>query len=166
VVDKVRQRAGNLFNTIYDLGIIVKGIDGFLELVAGALLWISPSLVHSLLVGIQSELAETPTHHVRQYIAQYVGHLDTQLATAGMTFLIIFLISHGVVKLALVYALLKKIVQAYPVALVILGLFLVYQVYAFIREPSIGMALFCILDAVIIGLVWREYKLLLSENMV
>lgn len=165
-MDKARRKAMDLFNTIYDLGIIIKGIDGFLELAAGVLLWVSPSLVHSILVGIHDELAESSTHHAVQYIAQYVGHLDTQLATAGMTFLIIFLISHGVIKLALVYALLKKIVQAYPVALVVLGLFLVYQVYAFIREPTIGMAVFSILDAAIIGLVWREYKLLLSENMV
>lgn len=165
-MDKIRRKAGDPFNTIYDLGIIIKGIDGFLELAAGVLLWVSPSLVHTLLMGIHNEFAEGSTHHIKQYIAQYVGHLDTQLAAAGLTFLIIFLISHGVVKLALVYALLKKIVQAYPIALVILGLFLVYQVYAFIREPSIGMALFSILDAVIIGLVWREYRLLLSENMV
>lgn len=165
-MDKIRRKTGDLFNTIYDLGIIIKGIDGFLELAAGVLLWFAPSTVHSLLLGVQSELAEGSTHHVRQYVAQYVGHLDAQLAAAGMAFLIIFLISHGVVKLALVYALLKKIVQAYPVALVILGLFLVYQVYAFVRQPTIGMALFSILDAAIIGLVWREYKLLLSENMV
>ena len=165
-MDKARQKAKDLFNTIYDLGIIIKGIDGFLELAAGVLLWISPSLVHSILIGIHNELTENPAHHVRQYVAQYVGHLDTQLAAAGMVFLIVFLISHGVIKLVLVYALLKKIVQAYPIALVVLGLFLVYQVYVFVREPTIGMAVFSILDAAIIGLVWREYKLLLSENMV
>lgn len=165
-MDKIRHKAGDLFNTIYDLGIIVKGIDGFIELAAGILLWVSPSLAHTLLMGVHNELLEGSVPHVQQYIAQYVGRLDTQLAAAGLTFLIIFLISHGVIKLALVYALLKKIVQAYPIALVILGLFLVYQVYVFIRAPTIGMAFFSILDAAIIGLVWREYRLLLSENMV
>lgn len=165
-MDKIRHKAGKLFNAIYDFGIIVKGIDGFIELAAGVLLWVSPSLAHSLLMGVHNELLEGSAHHVQQYVAQYIGRLDAQLAAAGLIFLIIFLISHGVIKLALVYALLKKIVQAYPVALVILGLFLVYQIYVFVREPTIGMALFSVLDAIIIGLVWREYKLLLSENMV
>ena len=165
-MEKIRHKAGNLFNTVYDIGIIIKGIDGFIELMAGLVLLVAPSVAHTILMFIHNEFAEGPTHHLRQYIAQYVAHVDTNLAKAGMMFLIIFLISHGVVKLALVYALLKKIVQAYPIALVVLGLFLVYQIYAFIREPGIGMGLFIILDAAIIGLVWREYKLLLSENMV
>ncbi|HEY5695830.1 MAG TPA: DUF2127 domain-containing protein [Candidatus Saccharimonadales bacterium] len=164
-MEKMRHKAGAVFNVIYDTGVIIKGIDGAIELVAGLVLWLSPSFVHSLLTGAHNELAESQRHSL-QYLAQYIGHLDLQLATAGTAFLVIFLISHGVIKLALVVALLKKIVRAYPVAMVVLGLFLIYQVYAFIRDPTISMALFCLLDIAIIGLVWREYRLLSSENMI
>ena len=78
---------------------------------------------------------------------------------AMLSGLIIFLIGHGIVKLALVYCLLRRILWAYPYALGVLSLFLVYQLYALARDPSsVGMWLFTILDIVIIWLVWGEWK--------
>jgi len=154
------------FNTIYDVGIIIKGLDGLAELVAGISLLISPGLVHTVLSGVAGNAMNGHHGHTFRLVGEYVGRLDTQLAASGLVFLIIFLISHGVVKVVLVGCLLKKIIRAYPYALVVLGAFLVYQVYVFIREPSIGMALFSILDAAIIGLVWREYKMLLAEKVI
>jgi len=154
-----------LFNIIYDIGIIIKGLDGLAELAAGVALLVAPGLVHTLLSGI---VGHTINHHSHTFrlVGEYVGRLDAQLAASGLTFLIIFLVSHGLVKVVLVGCLLKKIVKAYPYALAVLGAFLVYQVYVFIREPSISMALFSILDGVIIWLVWREYRMLLAEKMV
>lgn len=154
------------FNTIYDVGIIIKGLDGLAELVAGVALLISPRLVHVVLAGIAGNTMNGHHSHTVRLVGEYVGRLDAQLAASGLAFLIIFLISHGIVKIVLVGCLLKKIVKVYPYALAVLGAFLMYQVYVFIREPSIGMALFSILDAVIIGLVWREYKMLLAEKVV
>ncbi len=161
---KKRIQQHPLFNIIYDIGIIIKGIDGLAELIAGLALLISPNLVHMLLSGV---VGHTIHHgHTFRLIGEYVGRLDAQLAASGLTFLILFLISHGVVKVVLVGCLLKKIVKAYPYALAVLGAFLIYQVYVLIREPGIGMALFSILDAVIIWLVWREYKMLLAEKVI
>jgi uncharacterized membrane protein len=165
-MEKIRAKTSKLFDTVYDIGVIIKGIDGFIELISGIALFVSPKLVHIVLIDIVGRAASHGPTHVHHLIAQYVAGLDNQLAASGLTFLIIFLIGHGLVKLGLVYCLLKKIVRAYPVALIILTGFLVYQVYAFIRTPSIGMAFFCVLDGVIIGLVWHEYRVLVSEKVV
>lgn len=146
------------FIIVYRIGIAIKGFDGLLELVAGLLLLLAPRLLHSMLQGIvgKAELHHTHTSHL---IATYVGHLDADLGRSGLTFLIVFLIGHGIVKLALVYCLLKRIVWAYPYALAILGMFLAYQLYALVRDPlSIGMWFFTILDVIIIYLVWAEWK--------
>lgn len=151
------------FERIYKIGVAVKGFDGLVELVVGVALLISPSLVHMVLKTIAGELGEHHSHTIR-FITDYVARLDGELARSGLAFLIFFLILHGIVKLTLVYCLLKEIVRAYPYALAILGLFLVYQLYVFIVTPTIGMALFTILDAIIIWLVWHEYRELLGKK--
>jgi uncharacterized membrane protein len=155
------------FERIYRIGIIIKGIDGFLEFVAGTAILISPRLVHMMLSMLASELGQ---HNARpfQFIAEYIGRVDTQLLHSGLVFLTLFLIIHGAVKLGLVYCLLKRIEKAYPAALVILCAFLVYQVYVLITDPSILMAFFTVLDVVIIWLVWTEYQELKTKakNMI
>jgi uncharacterized membrane protein len=163
-MEKESSQKSNVFNTIFDIGVVIKGIDGLAELLAGIALLVSPSLVHTVLSGIAG--ANSGRVHVPHLVAQYVARLDDQLAASGLVFLIIFLLTHGIVKLALVYCLLKKIVRAYPIALAILVAFLVYQVYVFIQTPSLSMAVFCILDVVIVGLVWREYRILSPKKVV
>ena len=145
------------FEAVYKIGVGIKGFDGLVELAMGVALLISPQLVHSLLGGIARELGERHAQ-VFQFIAEYVARVDGELARSGLMFLILFLITHGLVKLGLVYCLLREIVRAYPVALAILGAFLVYQVYVFVVHPTIGMAIFSVLDAVIVWLVWGEYS--------
>jgi len=145
------------FETVYKVGVGIKGFDGLVELVTGIALLISPSLVHTALQAIAAELGER-NGSVSHFIADYIARVDNDLAKSGLVFLIIFLITHGIVKLVLVYCLLKEIVKAYPLALGILVLFLVYQLYVFIVQPSIGMGLFTVLDVIIIWLVWGEYQ--------
>ena len=147
------------------LGIGIKGFDGLVELLAGIWLLVSPQSLHSLLGAIIGEAGEHPGR-MAAFIAEYVAHIDKDIAKGGLLIVVLFLISHGVVKLALVYALLKKIIWAYPYALVVLAAFLVYQAYVFVLHPSLGMGLFAVLDVVIIWLVWREWRTLLSEKVV
>jgi len=153
------------FEFVYKIGVGIKGFDGLVELIAGIALLISPHIVHVVLGSISGEFHEhMHVHRSFQFISEYVARLDGDLARSGLTFLILFLIIHGLVKLALVYCLLKEIVKAYPYALAVLTLFLIYQAYVFVKAPSIGMALFTILDAVIIWLVWREYRELRAKK--
>ena len=145
------------FEAVYKIGVGIKGFDGLVELVTGIALLLSPSLVHTVLHGVAAEVGERHSS-VFHFIADYIARVDGDLARSGITFLIVFLIAHGLVKLALVYCLLKEIVRAYPAALLILVAFLIYQAYILIVQPSIGMALFTLLDIIIIWLVWGEYQ--------
>lgn len=115
-------RHASWFDGLYRIGVAIKGFDGFVELIAGVALLTSPGIVHYALSGI----AGTAHHHhghTAHFIAGYVARLDGDLARSGLGFLIVFLIGHGLVKLALVYCLLRRIVSAYPYALGVLGLF-------------------------------------------
>ena len=144
----------------YKIGVVVKGFDGAVELIAGILLVAAPNLLHGLLAHVVTELQESQTTY---FVAEKVARLDAHLAHGSILIVIIFLISHGIIKLALVYALLKELLWAYPYALGALVLFLVYQVYVFIGTPSLAMGLFAVLDVLIIWLVWREWRTLKEE---
>jgi len=146
-----------VLDRVFAVGVIIKGIDGALELIAGLALLLAPGAVDALLDGIAGR-ARAGGSRVDLFIATAVAHADAQLAGGGTVFLIVFLIAHGVIKLALVYALLRRIVKAYPWAIGILIAFLAYQVVALVMAPSIGQVLFSLLDVVIIVLVWREYR--------
>ena len=154
------------FKPFYRVAIAIKGFDGLVELVSGLGLLISPGLVHAILTFV-SGTASNHNGKISHFITTYVARLDGELAKSGLTFLIVFLIGHGVVKLALVYCLLRDIVKAYPYALAILVGFLLYQLYVLVQDPSnIGMWLFTILDTIIIYLVWDEWRELLRKKMV
>lgn len=156
-------RHHKLFHKAYYIGIAIKGFDGAVEFLAGAALLVSPTIVHDVLSAVVGHAAAHDSMLWR-WIGEYVGRLDNDLQRAGLTFLIIFLLGHGIVKLVLVYCLLRRIVWAYPYALGVLGLFLLYQLIVTLQDPgSLGLWFFCILDAAIIWLVWGEWKDLREE---
>ena len=72
--------------------------------------------------------------------------------------MILFLLTHGIVKLVLVYCLLKQFRRVYPYGLAVLTIFAVYQIYVLIQRPTLSLALLAALDVVIIWLVWREWR--------
>lgn len=146
-----------VLDVFYEIGVILKGVDGLVELLVGILLLIAPRMPHDALHAVKSELVEHSTP-LRAFVAGYVQNLDNRLVQSGVTFLVLFLILHGVVKLVLVYCLLRRIHRAYPYALAVLIAFLGYQVYTLIVAPTIGMAVLTVIDAVIIVLVYKEYR--------
>jgi uncharacterized membrane protein len=146
----------SLLDKTYEIGILIKGIDGALELLGALLLVVVPASAITRLTHfmVDTELAHEPN----SFIATHVLHLGTTLAAGHNTFAILFLLTHGAVKVGLVVALLRQKLWAYPLALVALAGFLVYQVYLLITQATFGMAFLTVLDVVIIWLVWREWQ--------
>jgi uncharacterized membrane protein len=68
------------------------------------------------------------------------------------------------VKLALVAALLRRWLPAYPIAVVLLGTFVVYELYRATRTGSVLLPLLAVLDIAIIAVIMREYRLLRRER--
>lgn len=159
-----RRLTGRRLEVIYRIGVIIKGVDGVFELFAGILLWLAPGSVHLVLGPLAFRLNQGHGA-IRLYAGHMANHLDHQLTTGPAPFIVIaFLIAHGIVKIALVYCLLREYIWVYPYALIVLGLFTVFQIYSLIRSPSVGVGLFLALDLVIIWLVWREWRQLRSKS--
>ena len=68
------------------------------------------------------------------------------------------LLLHGAVKVVLVIALLLNKLWAYPCMIVVLLIFIGYQLYRIALNPSAGLIALTVFDALIVLLTWREYR--------
>ncbi|HSX36779.1 MAG TPA: DUF2127 domain-containing protein [Patescibacteria group bacterium] len=151
-----------LLDKTYEIGIIIKGIDGVLELLGGILvLVLSPGTILRITnFFTQDTLQENP----HNFIAHHLSDAGHHLASGQTTFAALFLLTHGLVKVVLVACLLLNKLWAYPWALAVLGLFLVYQIFLLVTRTTFGMAFLTILDAIIIYLVYREWQKVRAEG--
>jgi uncharacterized membrane protein len=135
--------------------IIVKGLDACFECAIGiALIFVNPNAVTKLAVVLtQGELVEDPSSATANYILK-IAH---SYAISSHTFLIWYLLIHGVIKLFLVGGLLLDKKWSYPLAIVILSLFAIYQVIQYAYTPAIWLLLLTIFDVFIVALVYYEY---------
>ena len=146
------KRGGHL---AFEIGILLKGINALFECIAGvALLFIPGSAFTSLVATLtQHELAQDP----RDFVATHLLSWAQGFSSSQAQYYAIYLLSHGVIKLALVAALLRGLLWAYPVSIVVLLGFVVYQLYRFEFTHSWGLIALTLFDLVVIILIVREY---------
>lgn len=150
-----RFRPAGLLDWTFEIALILKGLDGVLEIVGGALLLLlsKETLNGWLRAATQHELSEDPHDFVYTHLLESGHHL---LATS-QTYAALYLLSHGVVKVVLVAAVLRDKLWAYPWMMGFLGAFIVYQGYLLSLGPSIGLAALTVFDIFILWLTYREY---------
>ncbi len=136
----------------FDLGAWFKGIEGGIEIAAGAWLALDPAAIESLLVRLA---AKDLLHDPHDRIAAALRHLAADL-DASASFPVVFLVAHGVVKVGLAVGLLRDIRAAYPLAVVTLGALAAYQLYRYAHTHSAVLPALAAIDLVIAWLVWRE----------
>ena len=86
------------------------------------------------------------------------------LSVGGQQFAAVYLLSHGVIKAVLVYALLKDKLWAFPWAIGVFAAFGVYQMYRYFIQPSGWLIALTVLDVMVILLTWTEWRRLKSER--
>jgi uncharacterized membrane protein len=151
-----------LVHVLFDISVISKGIDGALEIVGGALLFLlSPTRVYNIVhILTQHELSEDPHDLVATYLLNSTQHLSG----GAQVFAAMYLLWHGVVKVALVTALLLKQRWAYPAAILAFLLFLAYQLYRYAHTHSPELLALSVVDVLVIVLTWLEYKRLRTAH--
>ena len=150
------QPRNHLVHLLFDISVITKGIDGAIEIIGGALLFfVSPDqLRHIARILTLHELTEDP-HDI---VANYLLHTSQRLSSSVTTFGAVYLLWHGVVKVGLVTALLRRQRWAYPAAIVAFLLFLLYQLSRYAHTHSPELLVLSALDVLVIGLTWFEYR--------
>jgi uncharacterized membrane protein len=149
-------RPRNWLDRAFLVGIIGKGLNGAAELLGGLLLlFLTPDQIQYVAVAwTHGELSEDPN----DIIATYLLHTADGLTGPGLLFGSVYLLLHGVVKVVLVTALLLNKLWAYPWMIVVLLLFITYQLYRIVLNPTAGLIGLTIFDIVIVALTWREYQ--------
>jgi len=140
----------------FEIGVILKGLNGLLALIGGTLLLLfPPSAIQRFVVGLtQNELSRDPNDFVATHLRAAADHLSV----GGKTFAAIYLLSHGVIKAVLVYALIKDKLWAFPWAIGIFGAFGIYQTYRYVMHPSGWLIALTVLDVIVILLTWAEWQ--------
>jgi uncharacterized membrane protein len=149
-------RPRDLLDQTFEIGIILKGLDGVLEVIGGPLLLVvSPATIDRMVTNLtQHELSEDP----HDFLATHLLRTAHGLTGSAILFGAVYLLAHGLVKVILVTALLKNQRWAYPWTIAFLGIFIAYQVYRLSFQPSLGLTGLTIFDTVIAWLTYREYR--------
>jgi uncharacterized membrane protein len=144
------------FDRLFEVGIILKGLDGILETIGGLLLLaITPATINRLAAKLtQHELSEDP----KDFIANHLLGYTHGLTGSAVTFAAVYLLLHGITKIVLVAALLRNQIWAYPWMLAFLLIFIAYQLYRLVLSPAFGLSALTIFDAFIAWLTWREWR--------
>lgn len=152
----ILRRRDHVLDVVFLVGVFFKGLDGLVELIGGVLiLFLSPagltSVARSLTAG---ELLEDPHDIIANLLLKGARQLDAQ----GTFVIALFLLIHGVVKVAIVISLIVGATRIYPWAIGALSILTIVQIVDFVVKPSIGVALLTLMDFVVIVLTWREWR--------
>ncbi|GAA2077955.1 hypothetical protein GCM10009840_11010 [Pseudolysinimonas kribbensis] len=129
----MRPTVRHLLDLLFLIGVVVKGLNGVAELAGGAAAAVLPATTS---VSIAH------------------GHLHAH----DVPLLVVFLLVHGVVKVAVVVALIVGALRVYPWAIGALAVLTVLQIADLALRPSLGVVLLTILDLIVIALTWREWR--------
>jgi uncharacterized membrane protein len=149
-------------HVLFLIGVIGKGIDGLLEITGGLLLlFVTPAQIQWLAETLtMHELSRDPN----DLIATFLLNSARGLSAATEHFAAIYLLWHGVVKILLVGALLRRRQWGYVMGIAAFSLFLVYQTYRYLHTRSPTLLALSVVDVFVIALTWLEYKRLRANN--
>ncbi|WP_217577871.1 DUF2127 domain-containing protein [Mesorhizobium sp. GbtcB19] len=141
---------------LFEIGVWLKGAHALMECVGGILLYvISTDAIASWVNALtQEELIEDPDDFIAGYLSQMASHFSV----ASKEFYAFYLLSHGLIKLLLVIGLIRGKLWSYPASLAALGAFMVYQVYRYSYTHSPGLLVLTVFDAVVMWLIWQEWR--------
>jgi uncharacterized membrane protein len=138
------------------IGIWFKFAIGALQALAGiTLLLVSQAALAAMVARwTNPELAEEPDSHIATWAQQGVA----DLGSGSRAFVTIYLLSHGIIKLGLIWAMLRRKMWAYPWSIGVMSGFIAYQLYRFGNTHSMALVVLSLLDAIVVYLIWQEYR--------
>lgn len=153
---KLQKKGRDIFHISFEIALILKAINGLIEIIGGVLLvFVNSNYLNRIISYLaQGELTEDP----KDFIANTIIQLSRDFSDSTLRFGIVYLISHGLIKLLLVVLLWKRKIWAYPLTIIFLTVFIAYQAYRYTTNASVMMILLSVLDVVVIILTFIEYQ--------
>ncbi|MDO8593736.1 MAG: DUF2127 domain-containing protein [bacterium] len=141
---------------IFDIGLLLKAVNGGLEIVVAFLvLVIPPSFVLALVEFITGgELTQDPDDPI---VSGLVSAAHT-FAVHTHYLLAFYLVLHGAVKIILVVGIFRGKKIAYPLLVIALALFGTYEAYRGLTRHEILLQMFAVFDFALLLLTAYEYR--------
>lgn len=141
---------------IFHISILLKTLEAVLEVFSGVILFfITPHFInHWGNVLTRGELSEDPNN----FIANFLSHSIHHLSSISTTYAAIYLLTHGVVKLVALAAVLKDKFWGYPLLLIVLVIFIIYQTIQLIHQVTLGLLALNIFDVFVVVLTALEWR--------
>jgi uncharacterized membrane protein len=147
----VRQRR------MFELALLLKGLNGLVELVGGMLaLFVPLRTVNQVVLWLTaSEIEDDPN----DWLAHTLIDAAEKLSMGTKLYASFYLMAHGAIKVFLVYFLWREKPWAFPVGLSLIGALVCYSLYRYTHTHALSLQCFAAIDLVIMWFIWREYLL-------
>lgn len=139
---------------LFDAAVIVKGFDGVIEIALGAFILLHPGWIGAAAGSWSAELLE---RHPYSWLGEAVARWSDGLSDSTEHFASLYLVAHGVAKVFIAWGLWREKMWAFPTALLVFGLLILYQMVRFTHTHSLTLAVLIVLDLAVCYLIWREY---------
>ena len=152
---------------LFEASLVIKGLLAAGETISGLGLLLTPNatVTHFYARMTYSWLAEHKlAQSVSDGMAQWVQHTALIFPVHLQHFTALYLLAHGAIKFGMVIMLARRIVWGYPVAMVILAGFVIYQMTEFFAQCAVPFLLLSCLDTAMIVLVYREWGILKQKR--
>lgn len=150
-----RSQLDRLLHDSFEVGILLKAIMAFIELLSGVLLWI---FGQRAVAFAQAVTLSHVSRHPHDRVAAWLEHIAAGFSIHSEQFYALYFVSHGLVKLILVFGLWREVRWAFPTSIVALSGFVVYQLYRYSQTGTVGLLVLSAFDLLLIALIWREFR--------
>lgn len=142
---------------LFTFSVMLKGVHALVECLGGiALALVSTGTIVGWVNRLTAEeLIEDPHDLIARHALDYAQHFSI----SSQHFYAWYLLSHGLVKLFLVFGLLRGQMWAYPASILAMFGFIIYQLYRYVYTGSVALIALTIFDLLVIWLVLHEYRL-------
>jgi uncharacterized membrane protein len=137
---------------LFQISVALKGLHGIVEIAGGiALAFFKTDAIVRWLYWRSVGKPDWVEHRVTKFASSFSGREHH--------YYVFFLVSHGILNMALVVGLLREKLWSYPATFAVLTLFIAYQLFRFTHVHDPGLIVFSLLDVIVMGLAWHEYQL-------
>ena len=129
---------------------------GFFRILFGLALLkvVGTPLIEVFSTLMKHELVEDPSDILYSFITNILTNHPLYITY----FLALYFIFWGIIDVVLSYNLIKHRLWAFPASFILISLFVIYEAIRFSRTHSFILLGVILLDTIILGLIWREYK--------
>jgi uncharacterized membrane protein len=140
----------------FEIGLMLKAFFAALEALGGIVAFLIPqSFILRLIVRLtqQGRIASSDNA-----IVTFLLHSAQNFSISTRHFVGIYLLIHGIIKLLVLAGLWREKSWAYPLAMIVFLLFILYQLYRFTLTHSPWLMLLTVFDLAVLWLIWNEYR--------